>query len=81
MPYLKVALLVLACLFAIPVWAQDAILTFDQPQTAGISGFRAHWNLPIPLSEDGATQFVDQSSRTEARPRYGPQIAAALGRG
>src|ERR1035437_1638695 len=59
MPFLKVALLVLACLFANPVWAQDAILNFDQPQTAGISGFRAHWNVPIPLSEDGATQFVD----------------------
>jgi hypothetical protein len=59
MPFLKVALLVLACLFANPVWAQDAILNFDQPQIAGISGFRAHWNLPIPLSENGATQFVD----------------------
>src|ERR1035437_5068840 len=52
-------LLVLACLFANPVLAQDTVLIFDHPQTAGISGFRADWNIPIPLSEDGATHFVD----------------------
>ncbi len=56
---LKLTLPVFACLFASPVVAQDTVLIFDLPQTAGISGFRAHWNLPIPLSEDGATQIVD----------------------
>jgi len=38
--------------------AQDK-LTFDAPQTAGISMFRAHWDTPIPLSSDGATGFWD----------------------
>ena len=55
----KLILLLLAGLFASPVAAQDTIITFDQPQTAGISGFRSHWNLPIPLSEDGTVKFVD----------------------
>jgi len=55
----KFILLILAGLFASPVAAQDSVTSFDQPQTAGISGFRAHWNLPIPLSEDGAVKFVD----------------------
>jgi hypothetical protein len=59
MSILKLTLLVLACLFANPVLAQDTVLTFDQPQTVGISGFRAHWDLPIPLSENGATKIVD----------------------
>ena len=59
MSILKVALLVLTCLFVSPVSAENTVLTFDKPQTAGISGFRAHWDLPIPLSEDGATQFID----------------------
>ncbi len=59
MRILNVILPVLACLVANSASAQDAVLTFDQPQTAGISGFRAHWNLPISLSEDGATQIVD----------------------
>jgi hypothetical protein len=30
-----------------------ATLTFDQPQLAGISGFRAFWDTPIVLAEDG----------------------------
>jgi len=29
-------------------------LSFDQPETAGISGFRALWNTPVVLSEHGA---------------------------
>ena len=59
MPLHNLSLLVIALLFSEPVLAQDKILTFDQAQTAGISGFRAHWDVPIPLAEDGATQFVD----------------------
>jgi hypothetical protein len=46
-------------LLVYPVTAQETDLNFDQPETAGISAFRAHWNVPIPLSEYGATQFVD----------------------
>jgi hypothetical protein len=59
MPLRNLSLLVIAFFFSEPVLAQDKILTFDQAQTAGISGFRAHWDVPIPLAEDGATQFVD----------------------
>src|SRR4051794_22923071 len=44
-------LVVLASVLANLALAQDTVLTFDQAQTAGISGFRAHWNQPIPLSE------------------------------
>ena len=51
--------LVFACLSADGALTQDTVLTFGQVQTAGISGFRAHWDHPIPLSEDGAVQFVD----------------------
>src|SRR5439155_18158268 len=54
-----IPLLLFASLLSEPVIAQDVVLTFDQPQTAGISGFRAQWNLPTPVSEDGATQVVD----------------------
>jgi hypothetical protein len=49
----------IALLFADSALGQETVLTFDQPQTAGISGFRAQWDLAIPLSEDGATQIVD----------------------
>jgi hypothetical protein len=31
-----------------PVFAQPLVLTFDQPQTAGINGFRKWWDTPQP---------------------------------
>ncbi len=34
-------------------------LVFDQPEVAGISGFRSHWDQPIPVAEDGARIVVD----------------------
>jgi len=34
-------------------------LVFDQPQVAGMSGLRAHWDRPIPVAEDGARAQVD----------------------
>ena len=34
-------------------------LVFDQPQYAGLSGFRAHWNKTIPVAEDGAREQRD----------------------
>jgi hypothetical protein len=46
-------------LFAEPALANGTILLFDHPQTAGISGFRAHWDVPIPVAEDGVTRVVD----------------------
>jgi hypothetical protein len=33
--------------------AADNVLVFDQPQVAGISGFRALWDTPVVLAEDG----------------------------
>jgi hypothetical protein len=51
--------LVLTFVFCARALAQDAVLTFDRPDIAGISGFRADWNDPIPLSEGGLTQIVD----------------------
>ena len=40
------------------VHSDVAILTLDQPQMAGISGFRAMWDTPVVLAEDGATNFI-----------------------
>jgi len=37
----------------------DAMMTIDQPQTAGISGFRAFWDTPVVLSADGKTEMGD----------------------
>ena len=50
----------LAAFFLVhPALAQNTVLTFEKPDLAGISGFRALWDIPIPLSEDGVTQIVD----------------------
>ena len=35
-------------------------LVIDGAECAGISGFRADWNRPIPLATDGATRVVDR---------------------
>jgi hypothetical protein len=59
MPVYRQLFLFIGLLFSEPVLAQDKELTFDQPQTAGISGFRAHWDISIPLAEDGAAQIFD----------------------
>ena len=34
-------------------------LVIDAPQCAGMSGFRAHWNQPIPVAEDGVRLLKD----------------------
>ena len=34
-------------------------LVFDQPETAGMSGLRAHWDKPLQVAEDGERQQVD----------------------
>ena len=34
-------------------------LVIDQPETAGLSGFRAHWDRPIPVAVDGARLLKD----------------------
>ena len=34
-------------------------LVIDAPQCAGMSGFRAHWDQPIPVAEDGTRLLKD----------------------
>jgi hypothetical protein len=40
--------------------AQPVTLTFDAPQTAGMSGLRAFWDSPVVLSGAGKVQEVDR---------------------
>jgi len=37
-------------------------ITIEHPEMAGISGFRAYWDKPVPLAEDGATRISDQGA-------------------
>jgi hypothetical protein len=41
-----------------PAHAQE-LLTFEAPQCAGMSGFRAHWDRPIPVTETGERLLKD----------------------
>jgi len=34
-------------------------MVFDQPECTGMSGFRGHWNRPVPVAEDGARLLKD----------------------
>ena len=48
------ALLFIALCLGLAAGAQQTVtLTFDQPQTAGISGFRSCWDTPIPAADNG----------------------------
>jgi hypothetical protein len=38
-------------------------ITLDTPQCAGMSGFRGHWDTPIPVAEDGTRRAVDSKVR------------------
>ena len=55
-----VSLLALTILTPLALTAAEP-LVFEQPQLAGISGFRAFWELPIVLAEDG---LVVETKRT-----------------
>ena len=59
MTFRLLLLLLSAACFAEPAASQPIVVEFDRPETAGISGFRAHWDSPIPLSEDGVVKFTD----------------------
>lgn len=48
-----------AVLAATVVCAQETILVFDRPQLAGIAGFRAMWDTPIVLDENGPVEPRD----------------------
>ena len=37
----------------------DETIVLDNPQTAGMSGFRAHWDKPIPVAENGKREVKD----------------------
>lgn len=50
--------LLISLLLAGRVAAQDT-LTFDKPECAGLSGFRAHWNQAIPVAVDGVRLLKD----------------------
>ena len=39
--------------------APPTVLLFEQAMCAGISGFRAHWDLPMPVSETGERLLKD----------------------
>lgn len=39
--------------------AEPEPLEFDRPQTAGIAGFRAFWDTPVVLSENGSVEIKD----------------------
>ena len=65
-PSLRVfSIFAMVLLWAITALAQEKqtmVLTIDQPQTAGISGFRAMWDTPVVLSTDGAVEQVDKGN-------------------
>lgn len=50
-----------SCALAAMVQAQN-VLTLDAPEMAGISGFRAYWDKPVVLAEDGATRLSDHGA-------------------
>ncbi|MEI6519544.1 MAG: hypothetical protein WCO98_05845 [bacterium] len=53
-------LLSLIGMLSVSAFAADEVkIIFDQPQTAGICGYRAMWNTPVPMSQDGARAIVD----------------------
>ena len=55
--------LVFVSVICLAARAEDGtVLTFDQPKTAGISGFRVMWDTPIVLSATGATRVNDKGS-------------------
>ncbi|MHC4887813.1 MAG: hypothetical protein ACYTGH_22255, partial [Planctomycetota bacterium] len=47
-----------ALLFALPLGAAET-LVIENPECAGMSGLRAHWNMPIPVAEDGKRVVTD----------------------
>jgi hypothetical protein len=52
------SLFCLVAAIALPVFAAET-LTFDNPECAGMSGLRAHWDAAIPVAEDGERLVKD----------------------
>jgi hypothetical protein len=57
---LRLCTLACAVVLATFAGAEPVVLTFDVPQTAGISGFRAMWDVPVVTAADGKTELVDK---------------------
>jgi hypothetical protein len=76
----KLAALLLAGLF-LTSSAGAETLTFDQPQTAGISGFRAMWDMPVVTATDGVRVIRDSEikDRGGAAP-WAPSVREDGGR-
>ena len=53
---------VLAAITASASRAATTVVTFDQPATAGMSGFRAMWDTPIPLAADGPVEQITRGN-------------------
>ena len=52
-------IVVLAGLLIAAPYVAPAQLILDKPEMAGLSGFRAHWDQPIPVAEDGVRLLKD----------------------
>jgi len=50
--------------------AQQTLLVLDRPQVAGVAGFRALWDVPIVLDENGPTEIRDD----KIKDRHGTAI-------
>ncbi|MHB9133879.1 MAG: hypothetical protein ACYDBB_22665 [Armatimonadota bacterium] len=50
----------LALLFVFALAAHAETLILEQPQTAGMSGFRAHWDMPFVLTENAPLRISDK---------------------
>jgi len=64
-------MLCLSVLLAALLPAQEPVtLTFDRPEAAGISGFRAMWDTPVVCGPDGLTRIVDKGQFGKAPSAY-----------
>ena len=43
-------------------------LVFDQPETAGMSGLRAHWNKPLQVAETQRDSPIVRNSHRDLPP-------------
>ncbi|HOS43739.1 MAG TPA: hypothetical protein PK794_08620, partial [Armatimonadota bacterium] len=71
MTHARVLMLCLSVLLAALLPAQEPVtLTFDRPEAAGISGFRAMWDTPVVCGPDGLTRIVDKGQFGKAPSAY-----------
>ncbi len=57
---LRPAAIALMVFWSLPASRAEDVLVFDTPQCAGMSGFRSHWDRPIPVAEDGERVVKDE---------------------